>query len=116
MNLMLLCWTWLCAETEVRRFLRIVKETRAGQGRIDDGIWIVQRFYVLSCLLSAAMIWWSVAGAIRLHSLWWAVPTVVLVAWFWAYMLAATRGVVETLRERKMWITAERWGNVAGQE
>lgn len=109
-------WAWLCLETEVYRFTRVVQEARKSQSRIDDGIWAAQRVYALSCLFSVVVICWSVTGAIGLHSLWWAVPTVVLVTGFWSYIRADTRGVADRLRERKMWITGQKWEEAAGQE
>ena len=101
---------WMSAENEVCRFVRVAGEARRGQGRMDDAIWVIQNYFALCCLLCIGLAWWGVAAALSsFHSILWAMPTLILLAGFWSYMLADTRGMISLLQERRMWITGRSW-------
>lgn len=112
-----LAWTRLCTATEMRRAWRVAQEMRQDRGRIDDGVWAVRRAYALCVLFSVAMIVWSVAQAVfSLHSILWAVPTLIMIAWFWGNVAGQTRGLVDQLYERKRWITGKEWMDGTGED
>ena len=101
---------WMSAETEVCRLVRVAGEAQKGQGRMDDAIWAVRHYFALCCLLCISLAWWSIAAALgSFHSIFWAMPTLILLVGFWSYMLADTRGMISLLRERRMWITGRSW-------
>lgn len=110
-------WTHLCTTTEMRRAWRVAQEIRQDRGRIDDSVWAVRRAYALCVLFSVAMIVWSVMQAVfSLHSILWAVPTLIMIAWFWGNVAGQTRGLVDQLYERKRWITGKEWADDAGED
>lgn len=101
---------WLSRYSDVVRIWRVIGEMRRNHGRIDDGIWLTRRTFHTFTSINLLMVIWSVSDAILLmHNILLATPSLVFSALLQVYAYSESNGVVTLLRERKMWVTGQRW-------